>query len=104
MKRIAAISFIDDETISVTMNTNGSNESFILSKIEGDKASVSVMNEIEKITKILNPSVLKKLDKSKSIRELKVNALKLKIDLERKEGMKVKLKEIKKKAKKTVKK
>lgn len=81
--KIISISFIDEDSISVTTKVGGQNKSFLISKIEGDKPSLSVMNEVDKVKSVLNLSVLKKLDKTSSFTELILKKIKKKIKTER---------------------
>ena len=69
------ITFIDEESVKVIINENGKNISYIISTIEKDKASLTVMEEIKKVKKILNSSVLEKLDKTDKFFKLKAENL-----------------------------
>ncbi len=79
MEKLVSISFVDDQTINVVLNKDGENKLFVISGIENEQASISIVNEANKIKKFLNSSVLNKLDKSDTIQQIRANVLNDKI-------------------------
>lgn len=73
--KILNISIVDENTIKVVGKLDGKYETYIISEIEGDKASTAVMNEVKKLIKVLNTSVLKTLDKTQSFSRIKAEKL-----------------------------
>ncbi len=84
------IAFVDENTIRVSKKTENGIVSYLITDIENDKASISVINEIKKISKILNSSVLKTLDKTQIYNKLKADKLNREIQEKLKSAFEIK--------------
>lgn len=86
--KVVSINLIDDNTVKIiSKEGTGKLTSTLITDLEGDKASLAILKEIKGLTKILNKGVLKALDKSDKMLDLKKKSLKSKMKANRKEKL-----------------